>query len=58
METLLEIVKSIFWLLVVAIVLFDGEIADWLEAKTERIRAETERLRNDNGINSVDDKQL
>lgn len=48
MEILLEIVKSVFWLLVVMIVLFDGEIAEWLEAKTDRIRAETEKIRAEN----------
>ncbi len=47
MELTLEIIKSIFWLIIVFIVLFDGSIADWIEAKADKIRAEAEKIRSE-----------
>lgn len=57
MELIIEIVKSLFWIIVIFILLFDGYIADWFEAKADKLRAEAEALRkeNDNGTLSDND---
>ena len=48
MELVIEIIKSLFWIIVIFMVLFNSYITDWFEAKADKLRAEAEALRKEN----------